>query len=149
MDWIKICGLIAAFCTTISFLPQAIQIIRTKDTSSISAAMYSFFTFGTLMWLIFGIYSHNTPVILANGVTLILAVIILFYKLREKPEARVQRFITFYFIIKKPKSLTVYQSVPLFSINKKGTAYVFIEASGVLFKPYICKVENSIPFIFV
>lgn len=87
MDWIKILGLVAAFCTTISFLPQAVQIIKTKDTSSISAAMYSLFTFGTLMWLLFGIYSKNMPVMLANGVTFILAVIILFYKLREKPKA--------------------------------------------------------------
>ena len=84
MDWIKISGLVAAVCTTISFLPQAIQIIRTKDTSSISTAMYSLFTFGTLMWLLFGIYSHNEPVMLANGVTLVLAATILFYKLREK-----------------------------------------------------------------
>jgi MtN3 and saliva related transmembrane protein len=88
MDWIKILGLVAAFCTTISFLPQAIKIIKTKDTSSISTAMYSFFTFGTLMWLLYGIYSKNTPVILANGVTFILAVIILFYKLRERQRVR-------------------------------------------------------------
>jgi MtN3 and saliva related transmembrane protein len=84
MDWVKITGLIAAFCTTIAFLPQAIQIIKTKDTSSISAAMYSIFTLGTLMWLLYGIYTRNTPIILANGVTCILAIIILVYKLRSK-----------------------------------------------------------------
>lgn len=88
MDWIKVLGLVAAFCTTISFLPQAIRIIRTKDTTSISTAMYSFFTVGTLMWLLYGIYTRNTPVVLANGVTFILATIILFYKLRGKQAAR-------------------------------------------------------------
>ena len=88
MDWIKISGLVAAFCTTMSFLPQAIKIIRTKDTTSISTAMYSLFTFGTLMWLLYGIYSRNTPVVLANAVTFILAAIILFYKLRKKHAAR-------------------------------------------------------------
>jgi MtN3 and saliva related transmembrane protein len=88
MDWIKVLGLIAAFCTTISFLPQAIRIIRTKDTSSISTAMYSFFTVGTLLWLLYGIYSHNTPVVLANGITFILAAIILFYKLLDKHAAK-------------------------------------------------------------
>lgn len=88
MDWIKVLGLVAAFCTTISFLPQAIRIIRTKDTTSISTAMYSFFTVGTLMWLLYGIYTRNTPVVLANGVTFILAAIILFYKLRGKQAAR-------------------------------------------------------------
>jgi MtN3 and saliva related transmembrane protein len=63
------------------FLPQAIQIIRTKDTSSISAAMYIVFTVGTALWLVFGIYTKNTPVILANAVTSVFAAIILYYKL--------------------------------------------------------------------
>ena len=88
MNWISILGLVAAFCTTIAFLPQAIKIIRTKDTSSISTAMYSLFTVGTLMWLLYGIYSHNLPVVLANAVTFIIATIILFYKLRQKRTAK-------------------------------------------------------------
>ncbi len=88
MDWIKILGLLAALCTTIAFLPQAIKIIRTKDTSSISTAMYSLFTIGTLMWLVYGIFSHNIPVILANAVTFVIATIILFYKLRQKRTAK-------------------------------------------------------------
>jgi MtN3 and saliva related transmembrane protein len=91
MHWIKIIGLIAAFCTTISFLPQAIKIIKTKDTSSISISMYSLFTFGTLMWLLYGVYSKNTPVMLANGATFILAVIILLYKLGEKNRVKSER----------------------------------------------------------
>jgi MtN3 and saliva related transmembrane protein len=86
MDWKQIIGLIAAACTTIAFLPQAIQIIRTKDTSSISAAMYIVFTVGTALWLVFGIYTKNTPVILANAVTSVFAAIILYYKLFVKPE---------------------------------------------------------------
>ncbi len=86
MDWKQIIGLVAAACTTIAFLPQAIQIIRTKDTSSISAAMYAVFTVGTLLWLIFGIYTRNTPVILANAVTTVFAAIILYYKLFVKPK---------------------------------------------------------------
>ncbi|HEY4149129.1 MAG TPA: SemiSWEET transporter [Chitinophagaceae bacterium] len=83
MDWITVSGLIAAFCTTASFLPQAIKTIKTKDTSSISLAMYVLFTFGTLMWLIYGVLSNNFPVMLANGITLVLASIILFYKIRH------------------------------------------------------------------
>jgi MtN3 and saliva related transmembrane protein len=82
MNWIEIAGLVAAFCTTISFLPQAVQIIKTKDTSAISASMYSLFTLGTLLWLVFGIFTHNMPVILANAVTFLLATIILFHKLK-------------------------------------------------------------------
>lgn len=82
MQWTTGIGLLAAFSTTISFLPQAIKIIKTKDTSSISASMYSIFTFGTLMWLVFGLLSKNMPVIFANGITLIFSSTILYYKFR-------------------------------------------------------------------
>ena len=79
-----IIGLIAAVCTTISFLPQALQTIKTKDTKGISLSMYSLFTGGTLLWLIFGVMSTNYPIMIANGITLILALTILSYKIRYK-----------------------------------------------------------------
>jgi MtN3 and saliva related transmembrane protein len=84
MNLITIVGLIAATCTTISFVPQAIKTIQTKDTSGISLSMYSLFAFGTLMWLLYGIFSSNIPVSLANGITLVFSLIILTYKLKYK-----------------------------------------------------------------
>ena len=77
-------GFAAALLTTASFIPQALKTIRTKNTGSISLAMYAFFTSGTLLWLLFGIWSNNWPVIVANGVTLIFAFIIFIYKLKYK-----------------------------------------------------------------
>jgi len=84
MDWIKIVGYIAAASTTIAFLPQAIQTIKTKDTKAISLGMYVLFTFGVLMWLIYGIFNKDWPIIIANAITLMLAIVILFYKVRYK-----------------------------------------------------------------
>ncbi len=84
MTLIDIIGLLAAFSTTISFLPQAVKTIRTKNTSGISMSMYAVFTAGTLLWLIYGIMLPSFPVALANGVTFILAAIILVYKLKYK-----------------------------------------------------------------
>ena len=84
MNIIILIGLAAAALTTVSFIPQAIQTIKTKDTTSISLAMYSVFTLGTFLWLLYGILSNNLPVSLANGVTLIFAGIILVYKIRYK-----------------------------------------------------------------
>jgi len=81
MHWISISGLVAACLTTSSFLPQAIKTIRTKDTTSISLSMYILFTSGTLMWFVYGIASHNFPISLANGITLILASVILYFKI--------------------------------------------------------------------
>jgi MtN3 and saliva related transmembrane protein len=83
MNWISLIGLCAAVLTSTSFLPQAIKTIRTKDTSSISLSMYILFTLGTLMWFIYGLASNNLPVWLANGFTLILASIILYFKIEH------------------------------------------------------------------
>lgn len=82
MDWITIIGFAAAVCTTSSFLPQAVKTIRTKDTSGISLSMYLLFAIGTLLWLLYGIFSHNTPVMIANAITMAFAAVILFYKIK-------------------------------------------------------------------
>jgi MtN3 and saliva related transmembrane protein len=84
VNLITLVGLLAAACTTFSFLPQAIKTIRTKDTQSISLSMYALFTFGTLLWLLYGVFTNNLPVYLANGITLLFALIILVYKIRYK-----------------------------------------------------------------
>jgi MtN3 and saliva related transmembrane protein len=84
MNYITIIGLIAAFGTTASFIPQAIKTIQTKNTSGISLGMYALFTFGTLCWLIYGILSHSLPVTIANAITLLFSSIILIYKIRYK-----------------------------------------------------------------
>lgn len=76
-------GYLAAFFTTISFLPQVIKTIKTRDTRSISLLMYICFTFGVAMWLIFGLILSSPPMIIANILTLALALVILFYKIKE------------------------------------------------------------------
>jgi MtN3 and saliva related transmembrane protein len=86
MNLITITGFAAAICTTVSFLPQAIKTIRTKDTSGISLSMYVLFAIGTLLWFFYGIFSNNTPVWVANAITLAFAVVILFYKIKFKPK---------------------------------------------------------------
>jgi MtN3 and saliva related transmembrane protein len=83
MNWTSVIGLVAAVLTSTSFLPQALKTIRTKDTSSISLSMYILFALGTLMWFIYGIATDNLPVWLANGFTLILASVILFFKIQD------------------------------------------------------------------
>ena len=84
MSITTIIGLLAAIGTTSSFLPQAIKTIRTKNTSGISLGMYSLFSFGTLLWFIYGIMGNDLPIIIANGITLVFAVIILVYKIKSK-----------------------------------------------------------------
>lgn len=84
MNIITIIGLFAAFGTTVSFLPQAIKTIQTKNTSGISLSMYALFTAGTLLWLLYGIMSGGLPVTIANAITFVFASIILTYKIIYK-----------------------------------------------------------------
>lgn len=81
MTSIEILGFASAFLTTFSFLPQAIQVIKTRDTASLSLAMYSIFTIGVAFWLVYGIMKGDSAVIIANLVTFILSATILVIKL--------------------------------------------------------------------
>lgn len=81
---IDIIGYFAALLTTLSFLPQAIKTIKTKDTSGISLIMYSMFTIGVLGWLIYGFIKNDIPIFIANLVTLSLAGVILSLKVKYK-----------------------------------------------------------------
>ena len=84
LTYTDVIGYLAAFGTTVSFLPQAIKTIQTKNTSGISLYMYALFTAGTFLWLMYGIMSNSLPVAVANVITFIFASIILVYKLRYK-----------------------------------------------------------------
>jgi len=79
---IEIIGYCAAFLTTIAFLPQAIQSWRTRDLSGISVGMYSLFTVGVGLWLIYGLIIEKWTLIVANALTFALALSILVLKLR-------------------------------------------------------------------
>ena len=76
-------GYCAAFLTTIAFLPQAIQSWRTRDLSGISLGMYSLFTAGVGLWLVYGLIIEKWPLILANALTFALALSILILKVRH------------------------------------------------------------------
>ena len=76
-------GFIAAFCTTLAFAPQLIKVLKSGDTASLSLLMYLVFTLGVLLWLVYGILREDTPIIVANAVTLVLATIILIKKIRN------------------------------------------------------------------
>jgi MtN3 and saliva related transmembrane protein len=78
-EWI---GVAAATLTTLSFVPQAIKTLRTRDTSGISSWMYATFTVGVALWLAYGVYLDSWPMIVSNIITLILSASILGMKLR-------------------------------------------------------------------
>ncbi|MBK1721967.1 SemiSWEET transporter [Thiocystis violacea] len=76
-------GYAAALLTTSAFVPQVVQTPRTRDTRAISLGMYLLFSAGVALWWIYGILLAAWPIILANGITLLLALVVLGYKLTE------------------------------------------------------------------
>jgi MtN3 and saliva related transmembrane protein len=78
-----IIGMAAAVLSTSSFLPQALRVLRTRDTQAISLAMYALFTTGVALWGIWGLILVQWPVVIANGITLVLAGLILTLKVRD------------------------------------------------------------------
>ena len=84
MDTITILGLFAAFFTTASYVPQAIKTIRSKDTKDIALSMYIMLCIGGLLWLIYGIYSKNWPIMISKGIYLLFSCIILIFTIKFK-----------------------------------------------------------------
>ncbi|HUZ04074.1 MAG TPA: SemiSWEET transporter [Acidobacteriaceae bacterium] len=81
-------GTVAAFCTTISFVPQLVRVWRRKSAADISLGMFLFFSLGVLLWLIYGIQIGSRPVTEANAVTLALSLAILGLKLHYDRQKR-------------------------------------------------------------
>ena len=74
IEWV---GTVAAILTTGSFIPQAWLIFRTRHVDGISVGMYSAFTLGVALWLVYGVLIDAWPIVVANAITLALASCIL------------------------------------------------------------------------
>lgn len=84
MNLTDVLGSIAGALTTISFVPQLIQVVKTKSTKDISLPMFVIFSLGVFCWLIYGYSLKSLPVMISNGTVLVLSMVILRYKLKYK-----------------------------------------------------------------
>ena len=84
MDAITALGIAAGTLTTIAFVPQVTKIWRTRSTKDISLGMFLVLCCGIVLWLIYGALTEDLPLLLANGVTICLAITILVFKLIYK-----------------------------------------------------------------
>lgn len=84
MDFLTILGLAAAILTTIAFLPQMLKTWQTKSAKDVSLLTLITFIIGVFLWLIYGIYLQALPIILANAVTLVFNLIILWLKIKYR-----------------------------------------------------------------
>ena len=79
----EIVGLTAAFLTTSAFIPQVYKIYKEKNAEGISLTMYIILFIGVLLWFIYGILIGSLSIIIANGVTALLQLIIIIFKLKN------------------------------------------------------------------
>jgi len=77
-------GYFAAFFTAVSFLPQAIKTVRTRETAGLSLLTYLFLFLGSLSWFIYGIYLTDYPLMVTNSLTTVFTGIILYLIFSER-----------------------------------------------------------------
>ena len=77
-------GLVAATLTTSAFLPQMLKTWQTKSAKDVSHNMLITFILGVFLWLIYGFYRQDVAIILANGITLMLNLMILWLKIKYR-----------------------------------------------------------------
>jgi MtN3 and saliva related transmembrane protein len=86
IDSATVVGGIAAVLSTVSFVPQATKIIRSRDTSGISTGMYLVTVAGFTLWTAYGAMQTAWPLIASNSICLILSAFILMMKLLPQRE---------------------------------------------------------------
>lgn len=89
MSFIDILGMAAATLTTGSFVPQVVRLWRTRNSEGISLVTFTVFGAGLVLWLTYGIILHAWPIIIANTITIVLAlaIVVLTLRFRRKPPA--------------------------------------------------------------
>lgn len=84
IEFSELIGYPAAILTTAAFVPQAWKSWRTRDLSGISLPMYTLFSLGVALWLVYGVLIGSPPIIAANSITLALAAVVLWLKLNDR-----------------------------------------------------------------
>jgi MtN3 and saliva related transmembrane protein len=84
MEKIEIIGMVAAVLTTGSFVPQVYKTVIEKSTKDISLTMYTAMFTGVTLWFVYGVLIHSISMMLANGITALLLLIMIGLKLKYK-----------------------------------------------------------------
>ena len=84
ISFVTVIGLAAAFCTTVSYIPQLLLVWQSGETKDISLKMFLILAAGVALWIVYGVLQGDVVIILANAVSLLLLSGILYFKLREK-----------------------------------------------------------------
>ncbi|MFM7837947.1 MAG: SemiSWEET family sugar transporter [Chitinophagaceae bacterium] len=81
MDWITVIGYLGVFLSSITFIPQVWQAWKTKSVGDLSFWMIIILLGNVSTWLFYGIYKGDHPIIVANSIILVLALLLFYFKL--------------------------------------------------------------------
>ena len=80
-NYIDLFGFLAAFLTTLAFLPQLYKTWQTKSADDVSLIMLILFLTGLICWIIYGLKINSIPILIANTMTFIFNFSILILKI--------------------------------------------------------------------
>jgi MtN3 and saliva related transmembrane protein len=83
MALLEYTGYLAAVCTTAAYVPQVLRVWKTRSTEDISLKMFIVLVTGLCLWLIYGVFIGDIPLTISNSLTLMLAGIILYFKIKN------------------------------------------------------------------
>ena len=92
MVLLRIIGYLAGTLTTVAFVPQVVRTWRTRSTGDLSTGMLLAFSAGVALWFVYGLGLQAWPIVVANGVTLMLALTLLGFKLANRAGRREDAF---------------------------------------------------------
>ena len=81
---VELIGFAAAFLTTIAFVPQVIQVWKSKSVEGLSLTTYIIFIIGVFLWFLYGLSIGSLSMIIANFITVLLASIIIYFIIKSK-----------------------------------------------------------------
>ena len=84
MDFTTLIGLVAAFCTTVSYYPQLKKCWATGSAGDLSSKTFITLSAGVGLWVVYGFLKNDFVIIIANAVSLALLMGILYFKLRDR-----------------------------------------------------------------
>lgn len=81
---VELIGFAAAFLTTIAFIPQVIQVWKSKSVEGLSLTTYIIFIIGVFLWFLYGLSIRSLSMIIANFITVLLASVIIYFIIKSK-----------------------------------------------------------------
>ena len=88
MDQLTVIGLVAGLITTLGFVPQVIKGYRSGCMDDVSLFMPMVLMLGMGLWLVYGIFLNDLPIILWNAVSIALNAMMVFLKLRSDRQGK-------------------------------------------------------------